>query len=189
VADLGVPLVEAPPVRPTPDERRAAADTLRTLPRGFLALHPGSGSAAKNWPPECYAALAQMASPGRPWLLVEGPADATACAALRSLPDARLARGLPLRVLGAVLAEAGAYVGNDSGVSHLAAAWGAPTVVLFGPTDPAVWAPIGPRTASVRAPAGNLANLEPGPVFDALLHLGELHAGLMRRRASRRPAG
>jgi ADP-heptose:LPS heptosyltransferase len=54
-------------------------------------------------------------------------------------------------VLGAVLARAGVYVGNDSGVSHLAAAWGARVLALFGPTDPAQWAPVGPRVRVLRA--------------------------------------
>ena len=54
-------------------------------------------------------------------------------------------------MLGAVLAHAGLYVGNDSGVSHLAAAWGAPALALFGPTDPAQWAPVGPHVKVLRA--------------------------------------
>jgi ADP-heptose:LPS heptosyltransferase len=60
-------------------------------------------------------------------------------------------RDVPLRVLGALLGRAGLYVGNDSGVSHLAAAAGAPTLALFGPTDPAVWAPVGPAVETVRS--------------------------------------
>jgi ADP-heptose:LPS heptosyltransferase len=43
------------------------------------------------------------------------------------------------------------YIGNDSGISHLAAAAGAPVVALFGPTDPAVWAPRGPRVRILAA--------------------------------------
>jgi ADP-heptose:LPS heptosyltransferase len=52
-------------------------------------------------------------------------------------------RDLPLPQLAAKLAAAALYIGNDSGVTHLAAAAGAPTIALFGPTDPATWAPIG----------------------------------------------
>src|SRR5439155_1522536 len=80
-----------------------------------------------------------------PWLLVEGPADVTPVAPLARRPGAVVARGLGLRTLGAVLARAGLFIGHDSGVSHLAAAWHAPTLALFGPTDPALWAPVGPR--------------------------------------------
>jgi heptosyltransferase-3 len=70
-----------------------------------------------------------------------------------------LARELPVRVLGAVLARAGLYVGNDSGVSHLAGAYGAPTIALFGPTDPALWSPVGPRVSVLRSPTETMAAL------------------------------
>jgi len=64
---------------------------------------------------------------------------------------------LPLRTLAGVLARCSVYVGNDSGVSHLAAAVGAPTVAIFGPTDPRVWGPRGPRVQTVGGPdAGGL---------------------------------
>jgi ADP-heptose:LPS heptosyltransferase len=63
-------------------------------------------------------------------------------------------------VLGAVLERARLYVGNDSGISHLAAAWGAPVLALFGPTDPAQWAPIGPRVRVLRGGDGSVENLE-----------------------------
>jgi ADP-heptose:LPS heptosyltransferase len=102
--------------------------------------------------------VAALAS-GRPWLLVEGPADEAAAAPLRALPGAVVARNRPLRELGAILARAGLYVGNDSGITHLAAAWGAPTLALFGPTDPAVWAPLGPRVTSLRSRDGRMDGL------------------------------
>ena len=60
------------------------------------------------------------------------------------------------RVLGAVLSRAGVYLGNDSGVSHLAAAFGAPTVALFGPTDARVWAPVGPAVRTVVSREGTM---------------------------------
>ena len=63
-------------------------------------------------------------------------------------------------MLGAALARAGLFLGNDAGVSHLAAATGAPTLALFGPTDPALWAPVGPRVATLRAPSASLAALD-----------------------------
>ncbi len=145
-----------PPHRATPEEEAAAAAYLRLLPPGFLALHPGSGSPGKNWPAESFLAIATALSPRRAWLLVQGPADA----ALSTPPEAVVARELPLRVLGALLARAGLYVGNDSGVSHLAAAWGAPTLALFGPSDPEVWSPLGPRVKTLRAAGGSMTDLK-----------------------------
>ncbi|HLA79426.1 MAG TPA: glycosyltransferase family 9 protein [Vicinamibacteria bacterium] len=148
-----------PPVHaPSAQEAGSAAPWLARLPAGFLALHPGSGSPRKNWPAEAFAAAAQALTAGRPWLLVEGPADQAAAAALRS-PNSVSAQALPPRVLGAILAQAGLFLGNDSGVSHLAAAWGAPTLALFGPTDPAVWGPVGPRVATLRSPTRSMADL------------------------------
>ncbi len=144
---------------PTPEEQEAARPLVARLPPRFLALHPGSGSPAKNWPPDRFAAVARALSPSRPWLLVSGPADEAAAAALGAAPDAIRARSLPLRVLGAVLAHAGLFVGHDSGVSHLAAAFGAPVLALFGPTDPVVWAPVGRRVRALRSPDPSPAGL------------------------------
>ena len=71
-------------------------------------------------------------------------------------------RILDLYELGCWLARARLYIGNDSGISHLAAAVGTPTIVLFGPTDPAIWAPRGSR---VLAP---LEAIEPADVIAAV---------------------
>jgi ADP-heptose:LPS heptosyltransferase len=142
-----------PPLRPTSEEEDAAASFCRALPPGFLALHPGSGAPAKNWPTERFHSLAAALSPDRPWLLVRGPAEAVVPAPRGAV----VAHELPLRALGAVLARAGLFVGNDSGVSHLAAAEGAPTLALFGPTAPEVWSPLGPRVVTLRAPKGAMS--------------------------------
>jgi ADP-heptose:LPS heptosyltransferase len=133
-------------------EAECAAVTLARLPGRFLAVHPGAGSPAKAWPAERFAALVRRHAAGHRWLLVAGPADGDAADALLSLPGAVVARELPLRVLAAVLSRAGLFVGNDSGVSHLAAAAGAPTLALFGPTDPAQWSPVGPHVETVSSP-------------------------------------
>jgi hypothetical protein len=146
---------EPPTLQATSAEREQAAALRGDLPERFLAVHPGSGAIAKSWPPDRFGGLIDALGPGR-FLLVEGPADAGAAAALRGRRGAVLARGLPPRVLGALLARAAALVGNDSGVAHLAAAWGAPTVALFGPTDPGVWSPVGPRVTIVRSPSGRM---------------------------------
>jgi heptosyltransferase-3 len=160
VASLGFE-VEAnpPPCLPVDEERAAVAGMLRELPRAFLALHPGSGSAAKNWPTAAFGALVERIAPGERWLLVEGPADAAAARNLERLPGALLARQLPERQLGALFSRSGLYVGNDSGVSHLAAAFGAPVVALFGPTDPALWSPVGSRVHALRSPTTRMQDL------------------------------
>jgi heptosyltransferase III len=160
LAGLGIDAPrEVPPMEATGADSAAAAGLLGRLPERFVAVHPGSGSPSKNWPAERFASLLDvLASSGR-WLLVEGPADVESAAPLARRPGAVLARGLDPRVLGAVLSRAGLFVGHDSGVSHLAAAWGAPTLALFGPTDPAVWSPIGPRVGVVRSADGRMESL------------------------------
>jgi ADP-heptose:LPS heptosyltransferase len=110
-------------------------------------------------------------SDGQPWLLAEGPADAVSARSLRDCRNAVPAATLPPRVLGAALAEAGVYVGNDSGVSHVAAAWGTPTVALFGPTDPLVWSPLGPCVTTVRSADGTMSSITSAEVEAAALRI------------------
>jgi ADP-heptose:LPS heptosyltransferase len=122
-----------------------------------LVLHPGSGGQAKCWPPERFAALAgRFLAANWKTLVIEGPADgAAALRVLDALPagGAQRVSGLALPQLAALLARSTLYVGNDSGVSHLSALLGVPTLALFGPTDPAIWAPRGQRARVVWAGA------------------------------------
>ena len=108
-------------------------------------------------------------------------------AASRGLHSARCRPAISPRVLGAVLADAGLYVGNDSGVSHLAAAWGAPVLALFGPTDPALWAPVGPRVNVLRAKDEKMESLELQDVERAAREmLDPIEGQAAKRRFTRR---
>lgn len=154
-------------------DRGLAAAVLRRLGPDFLAVHPGSGSPGKNWPSSRFAGAARALSPGARVLVVRGPADEDACRNLATLPNAVvLDPVLPPRALGFVLGQASLYLGNDSGVSHLAAAWGAPSLVLFGPTDPACWRPLGPSVQVLRAEGGRLEDLPVETVVAVALGLG-----------------
>jgi ADP-heptose:LPS heptosyltransferase len=103
--------------------------------RPVLLLHPGAGSVAKRWPVAGFAAVARDLCRARPLAVAvhEGPADGDAAAALIIAlgPQAIRLREPPLEALAGALASAALYLGNDSGVSHLAAAVGAPSMVLF----------------------------------------------------------
>jgi heptosyltransferase III len=147
------------------ENAEAEAFLVGRLPSGFLAIHAGSGAAAKNWPSDRFEDLAREVG-AQPFLLVEGPADATAVAGMGKAPVVR-ASHLPLRTLGAVLRRAGLFVGNDSGVTHLAAAWGSPTLALFGPTDPTTWAPVGRCVAVARSPSTSMKDLSLAEVSQA----------------------
>ncbi|HZU08207.1 MAG TPA: glycosyltransferase family 9 protein [Chloroflexota bacterium] len=158
---LGVPAVTpaVPRLCPGPDAAAAAAAFLAQQdppPHGWLALHPGSGSPRKNWPVAQFAAAAgALAGWGLRPLLIVGPAEEPlAEAALAALHPLRpvLVRNWPLEALAALLAQCAGYIGGDSGITHLAAAVGTPVVAVFGPTDPAVWAPRGPRVTIIRRP-------------------------------------
>lgn len=148
LSSLGVgPPTPSPQIDLDPDFRRAAEAFLAShglSPGGFVALHPSSGSARKNWYADGFCGLAERArDQGLEVLWIEGEADSGVVQSVERAFPAPVARGLRLEVLAAVLAEARAYFGNDSGVTHLAAAVGVPTIALFGPTDPRCWAPRG----------------------------------------------
>jgi len=112
----------------------------------WAAIHPGSGSEKKNWPAEKFAALARWLADeqGMRLLLVQGEADEKAAGQFLPLVAPRpvtIARGLKLVELAGVLERCALFVGNDSGITHLAAAVGAPTLALFGPASLPIWEP------------------------------------------------
>jgi ADP-heptose:LPS heptosyltransferase len=111
-----------------------------------LAIHPGSGSPAKNWDAKKFARVADWASERCKVLLISGPAQDGVEEVRRTMKKANplVADNLPLLHLAAVFKASRAYLGNDSGITHLAASLGLPTVALFGPTNPAIWGPRGP---------------------------------------------
>jgi ADP-heptose:LPS heptosyltransferase len=150
---LGVPASDSPPrlCLKAVDERQADQWWMEhgLGDARVLCLHPGSGSPAKNWPAQRFAEVALCAQRelGLRVVLIHGPADGVAVSDVQTYVqdlDHSVLRDLPLPLLAAILARCTAYVGNDSGVSHMAAALGVPTVAIFGPTDPEVWAPRGP---------------------------------------------
>lgn len=137
----------------------------------FAVLHPGSGSPRKNWPADRFVELARRLRQGTGWtpLLLTGEADEDVAAKIAALaPDLLRISSLPLLSVAHLLSAATRYVGNDSGISHLAAAVGAPATVLFGPSDPARWAPRGKQVCLIQAPDGELNRLEVDTVFRTL---------------------
>jgi len=135
--------------------RSALARVLPDPARPLLVAHPGAGSAWKRWAPARFAAVLAAARErtGCAILVHEGPADAGAAAGLEeALGDALPRLTEPdLPVLAGVLAGVGAFVGSDSGVSHLAASVGAPAVILFPARTREVWAPWSPTAMAVEA--------------------------------------
>ena len=110
----------------------------------LLCVHPGAGGRGKRWATAGFAAVLERiaAVPRLAVVVHQGPADSEAVAALPeglTAPAIRL-REPPLPLLAGVLAQVVAYLGNDSGISHLAAALGVPSIVLFG-ADRLIWRP------------------------------------------------
>ena len=128
-------------------------DLLDRFGRRVVILHPGSGGKAKRWPLDRFIALARaVRGDGRTEVVfAAGEADDDIVAALRAAGEGgRLLTGLSLVALAGVLKNARCYVGNDSGITHLAAALGIPVIALFGATDPAMWGPRGERVRILR---------------------------------------
>lgn len=124
----------------------------------FIALHPGSGSSQKNWTLSRWVKICEYltCTPCADLLIITGEADTAAASALArfGIP----AHQLPLRELVVRLTQCRLFLGHDSGISHLAAACGVPSLLLFGPTDPAVWAP----------PAPNVTVIQRGPTLRSI---------------------
>ncbi len=120
---------------------------------GPVFIHPGSGGRRKVWPlPRWYAVIKWLRLElAVPVVLTLGPADdrIRVLAQEAMALGARVAEGLRLPELAALLSLAKVFVGSDSGVSHLAAAVGTPTVVVFGNSDHRVWSPLGPHVRVV----------------------------------------
>lgn len=124
-----------------------------------LALHPGSGSERKNWPEGNWAELLGelVNSTDLNLLIVGGEAEGERLQRLAAaLPPSRtrVALCLPLPKLAALMQSSAGFLGHDSGISHLAAALGLPTVVLWGDTNEDVWRPPSRRTRIMRRPGG-----------------------------------
>ena len=128
--------------------------------QGPVVIHPGSGGAVKCWPASRFAAVLEWLRRRRiPAVVLWGPAERARAEELaRLLPPERLSPATPF-ALAEALAGARLYVGNDSGPGHLAAAVGTPTISLFGPTDPRVWRPLGPRARVITAPDAPMESL------------------------------
>ena len=155
--------IESPPLPViwTAPEDTARAAALLPEGRPWLVLGPTANWHRKVWPAERFAELALRltapdgALPGAGIAILGGPGDqerSMATPVLTALPQALdLVGKLDLPEVAAVLARAAIFIGNDSGLMHLAAAAGAPTLGLFGPTPSDEYGPAGPKAQAVLA--------------------------------------
>jgi heptosyltransferase-3 len=170
IAQLAAVLGLDPPPLPVawtaPEDRSRAAAQLPSHQR-FIGLGPTANWAPKTWPPARFAALfralARGPLPGARPVIFAGPGEAERALAaplLAALPEAiDLVGRLSLPEVAACLARCALFVGNDSGLMHLAASAGTPTLGLFGPTPAAEYAPAGPRAAAVLSTSDSMQDL------------------------------
>jgi heptosyltransferase-3 len=171
IAQLGAMLGLSPPPLPVvwvaEADRRSAAGLLPAN-RPIVVLAPTANWLPKVWPAERFAAMFQSLAatlvPGATAVVLGGPGPAErgmAAPLLAALPDALdLVGRLSLPEVAAVLRQAALFVGNDSGLMHLSAAAGAPTIGLFGPTDATTYRPAGPLATAVVAASMDAISVE-----------------------------
>ncbi|MER7575427.1 glycosyltransferase family 9 protein [Streptomyces sp. NPDC126514] len=144
------------------DLRLPAPGTPSPAP-GAVVVHPGAEAAARRWPHERYAEVAQrLRAAGHRVVVTGGPAEdglvADVARGAGLPPHDALSGGLPYGELSALVARAALVVSGDTGLAHLAVAHGTPTVTLFGPVAPDLWGP--PPLAR------HIALWKPGPPGD-----------------------
>jgi ADP-heptose:LPS heptosyltransferase len=133
---LGVPRAEIPRAKLNPNAGQVSTHPgLR--PRPVAVMHPFASQREKTWPAHRFLAVADdLVRNGLEPIILAGQADDPS-------PFARFTvwSNTPLADVIRMMACAQLFIGNDSGPAHIAAAFGVPTVVLFGPSDPVIWAP------------------------------------------------
>jgi ADP-heptose:LPS heptosyltransferase len=133
-------------LRPRCDDLDLAVPRSPSPAPGAVVVHPGAGSAARRWPIARYAAVVSaLRAEGHEVVVTGGPADAEPARRLVRLsglgPGADLAGRTSLLRLAALVARARLVICGDTGIGHLATAYRTPSVLLFGPTSPALWGP------------------------------------------------
>ena len=177
IEELGIKVVDvAEKIFPSVEDREFASQFLAQVQRPIIAIHPGSGSHEKNWPLANWIGLFSSGSRFanlEGWVAISGEADEAQADRLEcewKNRDVRFVRNLPLPRIAAIL-ERATFIGHDSGISHLAAAAGANCILLFGPTDPDIWAPKNDNVRVLRPPSGKLDDLQIETVEAALAGL------------------
>lgn len=146
-----------------------------------IALHPGSGSEKKNWPEAQWAELLQQLvhSTNLNLLLIGGEAEGERLqrlAAALPITRTKVAQSLPLTELARLIQPSAAFIGHDSGISHLAAALGVPGVVLWGNTAEEIWRPPHEKIVILKNPNG-LKMISANEVMKSLNGLLQRDAG------------
>jgi ADP-heptose:LPS heptosyltransferase len=180
VRALGIHAVAGWPSLAAADFALAAAEAFlsREFPENHgpvVVAHVGAGKASNLWPVERFArvAAALVRQLGARVVVTEGPRDHAVVSKFRHLVPQSARWHTDLRRTLGILAHADVYVGNDTGMSHVAAAVGAPCIVVIGADDAQRWSPAGPSVRSISPESGNIEDLQVAPVLDAVTRMLE----------------
>jgi len=154
------------PIREVPRARLELAEPRRPSDRPYAVFHAVATTPQKTWPAGRFLEVAhRVEGHGMEVVFIGAAGDD-----LQPFSAFRIVEGAPLEDVKTLLAGASLFVGNDSGPAHMAAALDIPLVVIFGPSDPAIWAPWRARSEVVRAPGG-IEQIKVSEVADALTRL------------------
>ena len=160
---LGVPVSDIP-------RARLVAPQTHTGKNACATVHPVAATTAKTWRVDGFLEIARhLRAGGTDVVFIGGPADD-----LSPFREFRTMAGAPLCEIKSLLAASSLFLGNDSGPAHMAAAFGIPSIVLFGDSDPAIWGPWRTPAEAISSPAG-IAAVRVDDVLAALTRL-RVHA-------------
>lgn len=128
----------------------------------WIAIHPGSGGKQKCWPLENFIGMAERFRRETSFepVFISGDAEHAYIAGLdENLAPYRRHHNVRLTELASILAGASCFIGNDGGITHLAAALGLPTIALFGPSNPDLWSPRGPYVRILTSESGSMESI------------------------------
>lgn len=150
------------PITPIPRARLVA----RPAGTACAVIHPLAATVFKTWHANGFLEIAgRLEASGTEVVFIGGPYDDLSCfQAFRTLRGARLGE------IKSLLASASLFIGNDSGPAHMAAAFGVPSVVLFGSSDPTIWGPWRTSAEVITSPAG-VGGISVAQVLDAVTRL------------------
>jgi heptosyltransferase-2 len=141
---------------------------LQQSDKNIITIHPGSGSMKKNWKIENFVELANFISSRNitPVFILGEAEEKLSTETRQLLQQFKVAEKCSLVETAGIIAISKGYIGNDSGITHLASALGVPTIALFGPTDTDIWGPRGRNVTIIKSPDGKMSSISVNTVLE-----------------------
>jgi heptosyltransferase II len=164
-------------------EGRALIDEARGNRALIVGFHPGAAKPANRWDALWFAEIANRCAEIYHAFIVisSGPDDAEQVHEMvLNMPNEHLLIGAPVRAAAAAIGQCDVFVTNDTGIMHVSAGVGTPTLSLFGPTDPLQWAPIGRKHRFILGRDRSMRSISVEKVWSVLVEM--LEARLLAKR-------